>query len=141
MVLNKVSDNNLTELKELAFTTLPSRDPTPNPPNIDSGIANSDSSGMYFAPRAPVTNYDATVPTIRVRVANGTFGTLKDGYVPNVPLHRVPREQKASPQLTAPKHQIDACIDIATTCHGRTKGDQHPVTLPQSCSKGTSKGD
>ncbi len=30
-------------------------------------------------------------------------GTLQDGYVRNVPLPRVPREQRASPQLTAPK--------------------------------------
>ena len=72
MALNVVSNNNLTNLKELAFTTLPSRKPTPIPPDIDSSIANSGSSGMYFAPRAPVTNHDATAPTIRVHVANGT---------------------------------------------------------------------
>jgi hypothetical protein len=33
-------------------------------------------------------------------------GTLKDGYVRNVPLPKVPREQRASPQLTAPKDRI-----------------------------------
>jgi hypothetical protein len=33
-------------------------------------------------------------------------GTLQDGYVRNVPLHRVPREQRASPELTAPKAGI-----------------------------------
>ena len=33
-------------------------------------------------------------------------GTLKDGYVRNVPLPRVPREQRASPELTAPKDRI-----------------------------------
>ena len=38
---------------------------------MDSGIANSGSSGMYFAPRAP-TNYVAATPTIGVHVANGT---------------------------------------------------------------------
>jgi hypothetical protein len=27
---------------------------------------------MYFTPRAPVTNYDATAPTIGIHVANGT---------------------------------------------------------------------
>ena len=72
MALNVVSNNNLTYLKELAFTTLPSHNPTPNPPDIDSGIANYGSSGMYFAPGAPVTNYDATAPTIGVCVANDT---------------------------------------------------------------------
>jgi hypothetical protein len=72
MALNVVSNNNLIKLKELAFTTLPSRNPTPKPPDIDSGIADSGSSGMYFAPGAPVTNYDATAPTIGVCVANDT---------------------------------------------------------------------
>ncbi len=33
-------------------------------------------------------------------------GTLKDGYVRNVPLPRVPQEQRASPELTAPKDRI-----------------------------------
>ena len=32
-----------------------------------------------------------------------TVGTLQDGYVHNIPLPRVPREQRASPELTAPK--------------------------------------
>jgi hypothetical protein len=72
MALNVVSDNDLNNLKELAFTTLPSRNPTPHPPDINIGIADSGSSGMYFAPGAPVTHYDATVPTIRVFVANST---------------------------------------------------------------------
>ncbi len=35
-----------------------------------------------------------------------SVGTLKDGYVRNVPLPRVPREQRASPDLTAPKDRI-----------------------------------
>jgi hypothetical protein len=35
-----------------------------------------------------------------------TVGTLKDGYVRNVPLPRVPREQRASPKLTAHKDRI-----------------------------------
>ena len=72
MALNIVSNNNLTNLKELAFTKVTSRNSTPHPPDIDSGIADSGSSGMYFAPGAPVTNYDATAPTIRVCMANGT---------------------------------------------------------------------
>ena len=33
-------------------------------------------------------------------------GTLKDGYVRNVPLPRVPREQRASPKLTAHNDRI-----------------------------------
>ena len=33
-------------------------------------------------------------------------GTLQDGYVHNVPLPRVPREQRISPELTAPKAGI-----------------------------------
>jgi len=36
----------------------------------------------------------------------GNDGTLQDGYVRNVPLPRVPREQRASPELTAPKARI-----------------------------------
>ncbi len=32
----------------------------------------------------------------------GGVGTLKDGYVRNVPLPRVPREQRASPKPTTP---------------------------------------
>ncbi len=35
-----------------------------------------------------------------------TIGTLKDGYVRKVPLPRVPQEQRASPELTAPKDRI-----------------------------------
>jgi hypothetical protein len=36
----------------------------------------------------------------------GHVGTLQGGYVRNVPLPRVPREQRASPTLTAPKAGI-----------------------------------
>ena len=32
-----------------------------------------------------------------------SVGTLQDGYVRNVPLPRVPREQRASPEWIAPK--------------------------------------
>jgi hypothetical protein len=66
MALNLVSNNNLANLKELAFTTLTSHNPTRHPPDINSGIANSGSFGMYFAPGAPVTNYDAIAPTIEI---------------------------------------------------------------------------
>ena len=72
MALHVGSDNNLINNKKLAFSTFTSCNPTPHPPNIDTGIADSGSSHFYFAPGAPVTNYDATAPTIGVRVANGT---------------------------------------------------------------------
>jgi hypothetical protein len=72
MALNIVSNNDLTYLKELALTTFTGRNPTPHPPDISSGIANSGSSGVYFPPGAPVTNYDVTTPTIGFRVANST---------------------------------------------------------------------
>jgi hypothetical protein len=41
---------------------------------------------------------------------NHLFGTLQDGYVCNVPLPRVPREQRISPALTAPKARIDYLV-------------------------------
>ena len=72
MTLNIVSNNDLTNLKELAFTALPSCNPTPNSPDIDSGIADSGSCDMYFAPGALVTNYDATTSKIGVGVANSS---------------------------------------------------------------------
>ena len=37
----------------------------------DTGIADSSSSGIYFAPDAPVTNLDRRAPTVGVQVANG----------------------------------------------------------------------
>jgi hypothetical protein len=72
MALHVGSDNDLINNKKLAFSMFTSCNPTPHPPNIDTGIADSGSSHFYFAPGAPVTNYDATTPTIRIRVANGT---------------------------------------------------------------------
>ena len=42
----------------------------------------------------------------RPSTLKGCVGTLKDGYVCNVPLPRVPCEQRASPKLTAPKDRI-----------------------------------
>ena len=66
MALNVVSDNDLINNKKLAFTTFISRNPTPHPPDEDTGIVDSGSSHLYFAPGAPVMNYDATAPTIRV---------------------------------------------------------------------------
>ena len=72
MALNVCDDNDLIINKKLAFTTFTSCNPAPHPPDIDTGIVDSGSSQLYFAPGAPVMNYDATAPTIKVRVANGT---------------------------------------------------------------------
>ncbi len=72
MALTVVSDNDLSNNKKLAFTTFTGRNPIPRPPDKDTGIADSGSSHFYFAPGAPVMNYDTTAPTIGVRVANGT---------------------------------------------------------------------
>jgi hypothetical protein len=45
-------------------------DPPPTLPAYHTGIANS-SSGHYFVPNPPVTNYNPQAPTAGVRVANG----------------------------------------------------------------------
>ena len=47
--------------------------PTPAPKILPhhTGIANSGASGFYFAPDAPVTNYNPQAPSVGVRVANG----------------------------------------------------------------------
>ena len=39
---------------------------------------------------------------VKPSTLKGCVGTLQDGYVRNVPLPRVPREQRASPELNAP---------------------------------------
>jgi hypothetical protein len=72
MALTVVSDNDLINNKNLAFTMFTSRNPTPHPPDKDTGIADSGSSHFYFAPGVPVMKYYATAPTIGVRIANGT---------------------------------------------------------------------
>ena len=72
MALHVESDNDLINNKKLAFSTFTSCNPTPHPPDIDTGIADSGSPHLYFAPRSPVTNCDTTAPTIRVCVANCT---------------------------------------------------------------------
>jgi hypothetical protein len=47
----------------------------PNPPPTTlahhTGIADSSASGFYFAPDAPVPNYNPQAPTVKVRMANG----------------------------------------------------------------------
>ncbi len=45
--------------------------PPPTLPAHHTGIANSGSNGHYFAPDAPVANYNPQAPTVGVRVANG----------------------------------------------------------------------
>ena len=45
--------------------------PPPNIPLNHTGIADSGASSFYFAPDAPVANYNPLAPTIGVRVANG----------------------------------------------------------------------
>jgi hypothetical protein len=62
----------LINLQELAVTRLDSSNLTLHPTNNNSGIADLGSLGFYFVPDAPVNNYDATVPTIDVQVADGT---------------------------------------------------------------------
>jgi len=42
----------------------------------------------------------------RPSILKGCVGTLQDGYICNVPLPRVPREQRISPALTAPIARI-----------------------------------
>jgi hypothetical protein len=84
-----VENNNLLNLLKLAVTTLDSCNPTQLPPDNESGIADSGSTGCYFGPDAPVSNYDATAPTIEVQVANGTpvqsFASAKLASVPDLP--------------------------------------------------------
>jgi hypothetical protein len=67
-----VENNNLLYLLKLAVSTLDSCNPTQHSPNNKSGIAVSGLMGYYFGPDAPVSNYDATAPTIQVQVANST---------------------------------------------------------------------
>ena len=45
--------------------------PTPNIPPNHTGIDDSGASSFYFAPDAPVANYNPLAPTIGVCVANG----------------------------------------------------------------------
>jgi len=54
-----------------ALTSESVPNPTPKILPHHTGIANSGTSGFYFAPDAPVTNYNPQAPTVGVRVANG----------------------------------------------------------------------
>jgi hypothetical protein len=62
--------SNFLNLLKVAVTTRDSSNLTQLPPDNDSGIADSGSTGFYFGPNAPVNNYDATAPTIEFQVAN-----------------------------------------------------------------------
>ena len=91
MASNVVSDNDLTNLQELAITKLDCSNPTLHPTDNDSGIADSRLSGFYFNPDAPAIKYDATAPSIsiEVRVDNGTpvqsIASAELASVPNLP--------------------------------------------------------
>ncbi len=61
-----VENNDLVNHLKLAVTTLGSCNPTKLPPNNKSGIADYGLMGYYFGPDSPVSNYDATAPTIEV---------------------------------------------------------------------------
>jgi hypothetical protein len=84
-----VENNDLLNLLKLAVTTLDSCNPTQLSPNKESGIADSGSKGYYFGPGAPVSNYDATAPTIEVQVANSipvqSIASAKLASVPDLP--------------------------------------------------------
>ncbi len=45
--------------------------PPPTKPAHHTGIDDSGTSGFYFAPNAPVANYNPQAPTVGVQVANG----------------------------------------------------------------------
>ncbi len=83
------SNNNLLNLLKLAVTTFDSRNPTQLPTDNNSGVAGSGSTVFYFGLNTPVSNYDATAPTIKVQIANGTpvrsIASDKLALVPNLP--------------------------------------------------------
>ena len=66
--------DNLNSCKNNYYYALTSES-VPNPPPIilpsHTGIADSGATDFYFAPDAPVTNYNPQAPTVGDRVANG----------------------------------------------------------------------
>jgi hypothetical protein len=70
----------------------------PNPPpNIlpsHTGIADSGATDFYFAPNAPVTNYNPQAPTVGVRLANGrperSVASATLASVPSLPQAAMP---------------------------------------------------
>ena len=98
---------------KVAAPTMPPLPSGAAPPlAIETAAASADPLLVVFpgTPRAeaapsPAIETAVTV-TDQLRAVFPGVGTLKDGYVRNVPLPRVPREQRASPELTAPKDRI-----------------------------------
>jgi hypothetical protein len=69
---NLVYSNDNVLLKNNYYFAL-STTPTCNPtqlPSSHTGIANSGASGFYFAPGAPVSNFNLQAPAVEVQVAN-----------------------------------------------------------------------
>ena len=131
MALNVVSDNDLINNKKLAFTTFISRNPTPHPPDEDTGIVDSGSSHLYFAPGAPVMNYDATAPTIRVRVANGTpVHSIASGELASVTA-LPPASRKGHVMAGFPHSLIGLApfVDAVAECSLRTQPSLHLIGM------------
>jgi hypothetical protein len=66
--------DNLNLCKNNYYYALTSESAQNPPPNIlpsHTGITDSGATDFYFAPDAPVTNYNPQAPTVGVRVANG----------------------------------------------------------------------
>ena len=66
--------DNLNLCKNNYYYALTSESIPNSPPNIlpsHTGITDSGATDFYFAPDAPITNYNPQAPTVGVRVANG----------------------------------------------------------------------
>jgi hypothetical protein len=66
--------DNFNSCKNNYYYALTSESVPNPPPNIlpsHTGIADSGATDFYFAPNAPVTNYNPQAPTVGVRVAKG----------------------------------------------------------------------
>ena len=112
-----VSDNNSTNLQELAVTKLDFRNPTLRPTNIDSSIADSGLIGFYFTPAAPVHNYDATAPSIEVWVANGMpVQSIVSGELALVPALPA-SSQKGHVMASFPHRLIGLAPFVDVGCH------------------------
>jgi len=71
---NLAITDNLNSCKNNYYYALTSESVPNSPPNIlpsHTGIADSGTTDFYFAPDAPITNYNPQAPTVGVRVANG----------------------------------------------------------------------
>ncbi len=73
-MVNLAVTNNSNLCKNNYYYALASEyvpNPPPHIPPSHTGIADSGTSSFYFAPNAPVANYNSLASTIGVRVANG----------------------------------------------------------------------